>query len=95
MQASIEQRPGHSLTRRCDMCALTRDVRVVYVARGGTSNATRRRETSISTLYGAVNAVESNTLRVLVVQDFDRVAVEDGHDLAAEVGSQNVEWEED
>ena len=85
MPASIERRPGHSLTRRCDMCALTRDVRVVYVARGGTGNATRRRETSTSTLYGAVNAVESNTLRVLVVQDFEGVAVEDAYHLAWKV----------
>jgi hypothetical protein len=32
-------------------------------------------------------SVESNTLRVSVVQDFDRVAVEDGDDGAREVGS--------
>jgi hypothetical protein len=63
---------------------------VVYVARGGTSNATRRRETSTSTLYGAVNAIESNTLRVLVMQDFDGVAVEDGDDGAREVGESRL-----
>ena len=33
-----------------------------------------------------VDAAESDTFRVVVVQDFDGVAVEDGHDLAGEIG---------
>ena len=36
-------------------------------------------------LLRAVDAAEPDTLRVGVVQDFDRVAVEDGDDLAGEV----------
>ena len=47
----IERRPDHFLKRRGDMFALTRGVRVVYVTKGGTSNATRRRDTSTSILY--------------------------------------------
>jgi len=46
----IERRPGHSLKRRWDMFALTRGVPVVYITRGGTSHATRRRDTRASTL---------------------------------------------
>ena len=36
----------------------------------------------------AVDAAEADTFRVVVVQDFDGVAVEDGDDGAGEVGSQ-------
>ena len=35
----------------------------------------------------AVDAAEADAFRVLVVQDFDGVAVEDGDDGAGEVGS--------
>jgi hypothetical protein len=34
----------------------------------------------------AVNTAEANTLRVGIVQDFDRVAVEDRDNWAGEVG---------
>ena len=36
-------------------------------------------------LLGAVDAAETDAFRVVVVQDFERVAVEDGDDLAGEV----------
>jgi hypothetical protein len=38
----------------------------------------------------AVGAAEANTLRALVVQDFDGVAVEDGNDTAGEVGERGI-----
>ena len=37
-------------------------------------------------LFWTVDAAEADTFRVLVVQDFDGVAVEDGNDGAGEVG---------
>jgi hypothetical protein len=37
-----------------------------------------------------VNAVETDAFRVLVVQDFESVAVEDGDDGAGEVGGPAV-----
>ena len=40
-------------------------------------------------LLGAVNPAESYTLRMLVVQDFEGVAVEDMNDLAGEVSSKD------
>ena len=36
--------------------------------------------------FGAVDAAEADTFMALVAQDFDRVAVEDGNDMAGEVG---------
>ena len=38
------------------------------------------------TLLGAVDPAEADAFRVLVVQNFNRVAVEDGDDGAGEVG---------
>lgn len=38
-------------------------------------------------LLRAVDAMESNAFGVLVVQNFDGIAVEDGDDLAGEVSS--------
>ena len=35
----------------------------------------------------AIDVAEANTLRVGVVQDFDGVAVEDGHNRARKVGN--------
>ena len=37
-----------------------------------------------------VNTAEPDTFRVLVVQDFDGVAVEDGDDGAGEVGGKDT-----
>ena len=37
-------------------------------------------------LLRAVDAIESNTFRVLVMQDFDGVAVEDGYDFSDKRG---------
>ncbi len=45
MYVLIEQWSGHSLTRRWDMFALTRGVRLVNVTSRGARNATRRRDT--------------------------------------------------
>jgi len=41
------------------------------------------------TLLRAVDAAEADAFRVVVVQDFELVAVEDGDDRAGEIGS---EW---
>ena len=40
---------------------------------------------------GAVDSAEADTFNVLVVQDFDGVAIEDGNDGASEVGTQ-CDW---
>jgi hypothetical protein len=42
------------------------------------------------TFLRAVDATESDTFRICVVQDFDGIAVEDGDDGAGEVGSSQV-----
>jgi len=43
----------------------------------------------------AVDAVEADALRVVIVQDFDGVAVEDGDDLAGEICLDNGTGEKD
>lgn len=50
MQGLLERRDGHSLKRRWDTFALTRGGRMVYGRIGETRHATRRRDTSTSTL---------------------------------------------
>jgi len=41
-----------------------------------------------------IDATETDTLRVGVVQDLDGIAVEDSHNSSGEVSSKNISWDE-
>jgi len=59
-----------------------------------TSFPKARSEASCLAFLRAIDTAESDAFRVLVVQDFERVAVEDRNDGAGEVDGTDRCWDE-